>query len=365
MVTNATSSTDVSNYSPKPTAITCFGFVVAMLLLIYLGAWAATAILLSNQADAWIESQRRNGLHFQYGEPIFSGFPATVVITYPDLNVTSATSPIGWSWATPALSVSAQTLFLNKLSFNLTGAHTIAIPTASAPNLNLTTGNANIDLAFDSNGVISFASLSMSKLIATWSTQDVPLLNLSEGRFSLHSKMSTGSQKNSSMFALKLRNLRFSEVFSAPFEPTIEKIELVLETHIPSTTRPLAESLQAWRDNGDVIELREIDIVWPPISVTGTGTVTLDDKLQPVGTFNAKIQGFFETLDTLAAEGLVRSRDVSMAKIVLGLLTRAPPNGGPPELSISISIQDKNLYAGPVMLMELPTVAWPNRNTRP
>jgi hypothetical protein len=96
-----------------------------------------------------------------------------------------------------------------------------------------------------------------------------------------------------------------------------------------------------------------------------TGTVALDGRMQPVGAFTARIQGFFEAVEALRARGLIRGRDASMAKLVLGAMARPAPGGGPPVLSLPVTLQDRVLYAGPVALVRLPELRWPGQPPTP
>ncbi|MEQ9449282.1 MAG: DUF2125 domain-containing protein, partial [Rhodospirillaceae bacterium] len=128
---------------------------------------------------------------------------------------------------------------------------------------------------------------------------------------------------------------------------------------------PSRATLEAWQADAGTLEVDALNLEWAPLSLMASGTMALDGSLQPVGAFNARFQGFFHALDALAEQGVVRSRDASMARVVLGLLTRTPPHGGPPELSLPMTLQDGKLFAGPVELMSVPTLRWPEGVSAP
>ncbi len=48
-----------------------------------------------------------------------------------------------------------------------------------------------------------------------------------------------------------------------------------------------------------------------------------------------------------------------IAKAGLGLLAKAPPDGGAKELTVPLTLERQVLYAGPVMVLSLPTIKWP------
>jgi hypothetical protein len=339
------------------------GFTIALLLLIYLGIWAGTAVLVFQQAEGWMESLQLDGLQVRHDEPFFGGFPEKVTITYPELKVTSGNLPADWSWNTQAVSISARPLLVKQLSIDLSGAHSVTTLGTPIPVLNLGAADSKLDLEFDSSGTISSADLTVSKATATWPSEGTHIFEVGEANFSIQRLVPIPQRSKISNLEIRIHDLHLPAITPAPFDPTIKKVSFIARTPMPNFGQSLSASLKAWADTGDVIEFREMEVVWPPFTISATGIATLDERLQPAGAFSAKIQGFFEVLNILVTNGAVRSRDASMARIVLGLLTRSPPGGGPPELSTSITAQDGKLYAGPVMLMDLPMIVWPGEAT--
>jgi hypothetical protein len=121
---------------------------------------------------------------------------------------------------------------------------------------------------------------------------------------------------------------------------------------------PLA-ALVAWRAAGGTIEVKSLDVAWGPLQLSGAGTLTLDRALQPEGAGTAKIRGYAETVDALVAHRLMRPDDGKLAKAGLTLLAKRPPEGGPRVLTVPLRVQQQMLYAGPIELLRLPTVSWP------
>jgi len=85
--------------------------------------------------------------------------------------------------------------------------------------------------------------------------------------------------------------------------------------------------------------------------------VALDAAMQPIGAFTARIEGFFETVDALRENGIIRPRDAVTAKMVLGVLAKRN-EAGRLSLAVPLTLQDRRLYAGPVPLIEVPPVSW-------
>ena len=79
-------------------------------------------------------------------------------------------------------------------------------------------------------------------------------------------------------------------------------------------------------------------IVYGPFSMRANGTLALDAEMEPIGAFTAKARGFFGLIDALQAKGLMRAGDAVTAKMVLGILSRKPARGGPPTLSLPVTL---------------------------
>ena len=120
----------------------------------------------------------------------------------------------------------------------------------------------------------------------------------------------------------------------------------------------MQQRLDAWRLDGGIVEIRHADLRMGKFSLAGEGTLALDRELQPEGAFTARIQGFKDTIDRLADAGYVERRNGAIAKAALGLMAKTPAGGGPAELKVSLTMQDRWLSVGPFRLIRLMPVPW-------
>ena len=56
---------------------------------------------------------------------------------------------------------------------------------------------------------------------------------------------------------------------------------------------PLVQAIAAWRDAGGTIELDNLQLEWGGLGVNATGTVALDQNLQPIGAFSGGHRGIW------------------------------------------------------------------------
>ena len=117
----------------------------------------------------------------------------------------------------------------------------------------------------------------------------------------------------------------------------------------------------AWRDLGGTVEITTLELRWGPLKMTALGTLALDENLQPLGALTATITGFNETIDALTEAGAIQKAEADSAKALLNLLAKPPRLlGGPPEIAVPVTIQNQRLAMGPVALMALPSIQWPD-----
>ena len=119
----------------------------------------------------------------------------------------------------------------------------------------------------------------------------------------------------------------------------------------------LVPALTHWRDDGGTIELQSLRLRWGSLLVDASGTLALDNALQPEGAFSAVITGQDAAVDVAVKTGALKPSDAGAAKAVLGLLAR--PNGnGDKALTLPMTIQNQRLYLGPAKLANIPPIPW-------
>lgn len=135
-------------------------------------------------------------------------------------------------------------------------------------------------------------------------------------------------------------------------------LDLLLTGPVPPGRDP-AGMARAWRDGGGSLELRSVGLRWGAAAATATATLTLDQALQPRGAGTLRLAGAAEVLAAAAAAGLVTPRFATTARTMVALLARAPPEGGPPQLDVPLSVEDRALTMARIPLLRLPAWTWP------
>ena len=117
------------------------------------------------------------------------------------------------------------------------------------------------------------------------------------------------------------------------------------------------EALARWRDAGGTLALDHLDLRWGALGVTGSGTLSLDPDLQPVGGISGAISGYDQLMNALVAAGRLKASDARVARLALAMMGRVGPDGRP-SISTALRIQDGELFLGPAKLGRVPRIEW-------
>jgi hypothetical protein len=141
------------------------------------------------------------------------------------------------------------------------------------------------------------------------------------------------------------------------FGDTIEELAfgITVKGVLPSGT--LARSVAAWRDSGGTVELDNLDLRWGGLGATATGTIALDQELQPIGGFSGAVEGYDRILRGLVQAGRMTAGDAFLAQLALTMLAKAGPDGRP-QIATSFTIQNGQMFLGPARLGPAPRLAW-------
>lgn len=335
--------------------------VIVALVVLYSAAWVGVGFLTLRATERWVEDQRQHGTKITYDEPFFIGYPWRPVVGFPNVSVTLPTNAGGWTWQTLVLRASVLPWAANDLVLDIAGVHTLTGPqeiTGPWPTgiatLQLAAEKATLHIRLD-DGAAHGGRFDAENMTATFAGQ-TPLWK--SDRVSVDLETASMPQPTSKL-VLETDNLTLSQGMPQPLSQTIRRIRLTAELQGVLKANTLPRALEAWRSAGGDLEIRDVYIDWEPLTVAGNGTLALDEKLQPMGAFTLKFTGFFAGVDALTKQGVIKAADASLAKIVLGMMAKAPAGGGAPELALPLTIQDQKLLAGPVTLMAMPEVTWP------
>lgn len=325
-------------------------FVGLGLLLILTGGyglwWHYLTTTLKGELDHWVAEQVAAGWKITTGTVVVGGFPLHAVLTVPSPAVED---PSGNLWRGPPLAVIFSPFDPRYPHLEGPGRHVFTIKGRDP--LSISAEGASADLRFDGQGLgdasidlaaAAAGSVRVGRLTVQWH-------RLAAGRVE-HTVASWGLR-------VLVENLALPDDPRLLFGSLLPSIRL--ETHLQGSLgggSPV-QALTAWRDDGGTLEIDSLSINWPPLILSGKGTLALDRDLQPILASDCNVRGLFEAVDALTRGGVVRARDAGMVKLVFGLMMK-PGKDGEKTLNVPVTVQNRVLSIGPVKLFELPAVAW-------
>jgi len=311
--------------------------------------------LLSRQAElllqVWLDERRAEGFEISHTQLSVGGYPFEVTLTAQTLEI-KRSLPQG-VWATNSEGITARS--------KLMSPNVIKITTQSSDALwprfgrieagKLEAGPAHIDLNIV-DGQPKTVNLLIGDLLFTGANGRVATTE------TLDLKLKQPTLPAVVEISIDARKTILPEQANSPLGTSVARFQMTAQLNGAVSPGTLRSILSEWQGNGGTIEVGTLTFDHGPLSLTGNGTLSLDQSLQPVGAFSAKVQGFRPTLSALTQQSLINERDAALASIVLGALAKPSPSNGKPTLDLPITLQQQTLSVGPFNLMKLKAFIW-------
>ena len=345
----------------KTTLWSVIAFAVAAIL--YVVFWFVIAFGLRNGAVEWAETRRQEGYTVNYSGLLLDGFPFLMRLTLSDPGLGYPASDVPWAWQSEGLAVEMRPWNPWRLTIMPTGALTLGLTIGGEPVTYVGLADEiaiGLGLAggWPKSGELTVSGLNLS--LADENGDSGESIAVKTMRLQALRDAADDADHRTVTFDLHLQ-AEGLETPAGVFLPLGNRVDnLVLDASVLGAIPAgwLPESLAAWRDRGGTVEVPRLEFIYGPLIARAEGTLALDGDMQPIGAFTAKFQGFFEIVDALRKQGLIRSVDAITAKVVLGALARRPRDGGPASLNLAITLQNRKVFAGPVSLLDLPAIDW-------
>lgn len=319
--------------------------LLAVAFALYAGWWFHLAGRVRGEVERWAEARRAEGWEVAYESLEVVGFPFTLAAR---LEAPRILRPDGIAWSGPTLRGFLAPFRPDELRVLAPGRHEMRVSARSGNVVPVAVAAERAEGRFTlGRGGIGHGELRLGGARVTGPEFEVTVKAAqAEGR-----ALADGLAFKAAFAGIELA--------SGP-SPVLGRhiAELSARGRLAGRLRGGPTALAAWRDDGGTVEFERLVVDWPPLRVVAEGTLALDEAMQPLAALSGEVSGLFETVDAAAAAGLVRPKDAGTAKLLLGLMARTPPGGGPPSLTVPITIQDRRLYVGPAAVARLPEVAW-------
>ena len=319
--------------------------------------WLFAVRNLADGFAAWEAWQRSAGWVSQHGPPERGGWPLSATLSLPAMSLAgpSPDSRGRLVWSADRLLLRVALARPDVLEITPDGQQRIQV--ADTPAVPFTADELRLEVP-----VRSDASPNLTAIVARNLHANTPFGDASLQQFQLHLDFRPDAKPGEDAlgFSLKAAGINPPPGVVRPLGPTIASLDAdgVLMGPVPAG-RTMEEQAAAWRDGGGSLEIHHLAMVWGPLDLSATATLALDDQLQPMGAGNARLVGYAEALDALAAHAAISRSAAIASKAVLSLMAHTPDDGSPPDVDVPLTLQYRTLSMRQVPLVRLPEVNWP------
>ena len=324
------------------------GLLLVLLVGGYTAYWYSVAAQVRSGIQDWSAGRTAEGWTVELGSPDVSGFPFRIDVRLKTPRLTGPERK--WVWALPNIRASARPWQLQQINISASGLHDIE---TGGQRTDIQLARADGDLTLRSGRFASAVARLEGVRIRRGGLPPLQADRLT-GRLALPPSPA-GEKGNSGIsIVIDAREITLPKVWRPALGTRVSRFSLDARFRgkiVPGTTLP--DTLSQWRDSGGTVEISAFTLDWQTLSLTGDGTLALDQNLQPLGAMTAEIAGIEKTTDALIAAGAINARTAFAAKVANRALS-----WGKGSVRLPLSIQDRQLYLGPVPLFQLAPIDW-------
>ncbi|MEA2729162.1 MAG: hypothetical protein QOF70_3637 [Acetobacteraceae bacterium] len=339
--------------------------VVAIPLLLAAGEaayWRISAERLRTGYQAWVAAQDSRGWDVGSGPISIGGWPGEAAITVPNLTLRHAgpTVPGDVNVASAGVRLAVSLFSPSSLHLSLMGP--MHVRAGELPDVIVTGDETSASVPLRQTGPLSVElhgrGLRLEAATGAWHVT-VGLLN---AKAEIAADAPADQSQPAATFVLSSEAIALPAGVKWPLGSNISS--LVVEGRVNGAlpnSGDITRWAEAWRDGGGSLEITHLTMGWGPLGLTSSATLALDDQLQPMGSGNGRIVGYAETLDRLAAAGMLSKSAATAAKAVLSLMAGTSDNDEPSSVDVPLTLQYRTLSIRQIPLVRLPEVDWPAR----
>lgn len=321
--------------------------LLALLLGAYTLYWRAVADRLAPGVAAWAAKERAQRVDASWRKISVSGYPFSFRIRIQGARLADAALTPSPQVEIPALSAKASPWNLREWQLSAPKGLAAFLFGPEAPKFSAARAAGRLSLAATGG-----------RLSLTLETAKAAGVAVERAAFdiALPAKKPQKDTDTAFSFAVHLEKTRLPFAV-APLGDTIAELSFRSTVKGALGSGPILRMAEAWREEGGTIDLDRFRLRWGALAVAGSGTLALDQGLQPEGAFSARIEGYDQIIRALVASGRMHKDTGGLARIALGLLSKTGPDGKR-EVVTSFAIEHGELTLGPARLGRLPQISW-------
>lgn len=325
-----------------------------LLALLWSGFWWWSADRLEAELRAWQRVQAEQGREVTFGRVAVDGFPTHLRLR---LGAPRASDASGWLWTGPEVVGRASLWRPQRIELRFPGTQRLEPPPGSplAP-LELAAARAEGLVLVTSEGEVEAGRLRLERIALAGYVDggtSAEALELAWGVEPIAGTAAAAEPSGDAVpFLFRVDGLTMPSAIEPPLGRSLERLVAAGRIEGRAPAGPPAESLPVWAAAGGLLDLQSLELLWGPLRLEGTGSLTLDPEHRPLGAGNARILGFERAIEAFTDGGLVEEQIGRMVGLAL-LALSSEDESGRRAIEVPLTAQDGVLSVGPLPLLPL------------
>jgi hypothetical protein len=142
-------------------------------------------------------------------------------------------------------------------------------------------------------------------------------------------------------------------------KPTVIDMIIAFDRASDFTQGITPNGLLAFFQGGKTMDISRFDVMWEHFGLQTNGTLALDEDLQPIAAFSAKIRGLSDLLMVFAEAHLIKKQAIPFIQLALqGFTYKHPTEPSKEYHQVGITFQEGSVSLGSIPLWTYPPVLW-------
>ncbi|MCG8548414.1 MAG: DUF2125 domain-containing protein [Alphaproteobacteria bacterium] len=330
--------------------------LILLLAVGYPAYWLFAARSVEQGFADWRQARAAEGYRIDYELAEVEGFPFALQLSVVGPQI--ARPADGWLWHGAGIAFDMQPWNWRRFRLDAAGPHMVEVvidarrhrlraETESVSGVGQLNAKGRLE-----DGVIEIADLRLFDL----SDEQLAAVRELDARLQRRGDASSSPADDGINLSLAAAEVRLGAEVQTALGSMIERLTLDA-TVTPRPPRGFSRAaMEAWRDDGGVAELSALHLTWGPLDIRGDGTLTVDEKMRPLGALTGQIRGYRKTLTAFERAGLIRRKHAAASRIALDLLSQRSADGNGRVVTVPLTAQNGALYIGPVRLLKLRSI---------
>jgi len=328
--------------------VTAVGLLIAA--AIYTGYWFYAAQVARSAVEAWVDARRADGIEITHDGLSTGGFPFAVIIEMTAPAASAPRHPGAWRWRGDRLIARVRPWSLARVELLLPERQRLVLRRGDGERvIEIAAAGALATLDF-SAGRLADAILGVAGLTITADSATTTIDKLD-------ATLAT-TATDPTRFGLTVADMLLPTAPTRALGRRVARAEIASELVKIPPFLPSARALAQWRDAGGVVDARALSLVWGALSLEGDGTLTVDERMRPMGAFTMRVKGYDALIEALVAADAIRARDASLTLTILNLLAKRDDQGAR-VLTVPVTAQNGKLLLGPAKVLNLAPIPLP------